>query len=49
MICSHINCLEGEGDDVKHHSEGTQLGRLLDERKKQAALVSQTRVSYTSI
>ena len=49
VICSHVYCIEGEEDDVRHQSDRVQLEKLLDDRKKQAALISQTRVSYTLI
>jgi len=44
--------VDGEEIDnsVIHYSETAQLERLFDERKKRAALVSQTRVScHTSL
>ena len=49
VICSHVYCIEGEEGDVRHQSERAQLEKLLDDKKKQAALISQTRVSYILI
>ena len=49
VICSHVYCIEGEEGDVRQQSERAQLEKLLDDKKKQAALISQTRVSYILI
>ena len=43
----YLEMVDGEevNNGTKHHSESSQLEKLQDDRKQNAALVSQTRVS----